>query len=258
MVEKILVDEGTLGKKINEGGPLACSINRVVVLQPSYLPWIGYFEQIARADQFVFLDNVQFTRRDWRNRNKIRTREGWAWLTVPIEQKNRYTQMLKETRIDNSTNWSKKHCESIRLNYSRAPFFEMYYPYFDSVYRKRWEFLLDLCYETTGYLKETLNINTPTYKSSELPVGGVKADLILNICQQMKASHYLTGSLARDYLSKEDFSQKGIDLEYQEYDHPKYSQRYSEFVPNLSLIDLLFNAGDKSLDVIMHTTTKQN
>ena len=252
------MDEGTLGKKKFKGGSLDCSKNRVVVLQPSYLPWIGYFEQMARADQFVFLDDVQFTRRDWRNRNKIRTKEGWAWLTVPIKQKNRYTQLLKETRIDNSTNWNKKHCETIRLNYSRAPFFEMYYPYFDSVYRKSWKFLLDLCYETTGCLKVFLNINTPTSKSSDLLVEGEKADLILNICQRLKASHYLTGSLARDYLSEKDFSQKGIDLEYQEYKHPKYTQRYSGFVPNLSLIDLLFNAGDKSLDVMMHSITKHN
>jgi len=258
VVEKILVDEGTLGKKINEGGPLACSINRVVVLQPSYLPWIGYFEQIARADQFVFLDDVQFTRRDWRNRNKIRTREGWAWLTVPIEQKNRYTQMLKETRIDNSTNWNKKHCESIRLNYSRAPFFEMYYPYFDSVYRKRWEFLLDLCYETTGYLKETLNITTPTSKSSNILTQGAKADLILNLCQQMGATHYLTGVLAKDYLSEKDFFRQGINLEYQKYDHPKYSQRYPGFVPYLSSIDLLFNVGDQCRFVMMNLKTKQS
>ena len=250
------MDEGTLGTKISEGGSVVCPVNRVVALQPSYLPWIGYFEQMERADQFVFLDNVQFTRRDWRNRNKIRTNEGWAWLTVPVQQKNRYTQLLKETRIDNSTNWSKKHCETIRLNYSRAPFFEVYYPYFESIYGKQWEFLLDLCYGTTEYLKEVLNITTPTSKSSNLPLEGAKAGLILNLCQQMGATHYLTGGLARDYLSQEDFSRKGIELEYQEYNHPKYSQRYPGFIPNLSLIDLLFNVGDESLDVLMHSITK--
>ncbi|SVE01367.1 uncharacterized protein METZ01_LOCUS454221, partial [marine metagenome] len=155
-----------------------------------------------------------------------------------------------------STNWNRKHCEAIRLNYSRAPFFEIYYPYFESVYRKRWEFLFDLCYETTLYLKKILNITTPTFKSSDLQVEGAKADLILNICQQMKATHYLTGGLARDYLIEEDFSQKGINLEYQEYDHPEYSQRYPGFVPNLSLIDLLFNVGGKSGDVLMCSITK--
>ena len=258
MVGKILVDEGVMGTKINDGGPMVSQINRLVVLQPSYLPWIGYFEQMTRSDQFIFLDDVQFTRRDWRNRNKIRTKDGWAWLTVPVEQKNRYTQLLKETRIDNSTNWNKKHCEAIRVNYSRAPFFETYYPYFESVYDKQWKFLLDLCYETTGYLKEVLNINTETSRSSDIKVKGAKAERIVDLCQQLNATHYLTGNRARDYLSAQDFSQRGIILEYQEYDHPKYLQRYPGFVPNLSLIDLLFNIGDKSLEVIMEPITKQN
>ena len=255
MVGKIFVDERTLGTKISKGGSVTYPVNRVVILQPSYLPWIGYFEQMERADQFVFLDDVQYTRRDWRNRNKIRTNEGWTWLTVPVQQKNLYTQLLKDTRIDNSTNWSKKHRAAIRFNYSNAPFFENYYPYFDSVYQKRWEFLLDLCYETTGYLKEVLKITTQTFKSSTISVEGGKADRILNLCQKMGATHYLTGGLAHDYLSGDNFSQKGVELEYQEYDHPRYSQQYSGFIPNMSLVDLLFNAGDKSLDVLMNWNT---
>ena len=250
------MDEGALGIKKKKEDAEVFQVNRVVVLQPSYLPWIGYFEQIARADQFVFLDNVQFTRRDWRNRNKIRTSGGWAWLTVPVEQKNRYMQLLKETRIDNTTNWNNKHRESIRLNYSRAPFFDDYYPFFESVYSKKWEFLLDLCYETTEYLKGVLNITTPTSKSSDLPVKGVKADRILSICREMRATHYLTGSLANNYLPKDEFDREEIELEYQEYDHPEYPQRYPGFVPNLSLIDLLFNIGDKSRAVIMSSITK--
>lgn len=253
MVGKILVDEGTLGTEINKEAAVACPVNRVVVLQPSYLPWLGYFEQMARADQFVFLDNVQFTRRDWRNRNKIRTGEGWAWLTIPVEQKNRYTQSLKETRIDNSVNWNKKHREAIRLNYSRTPFFETYYPWFESVYGRQWVFLLDLCYETTEYLMKVLGITTPISKASDLAAMGGKADLILNLCREKKATHYLTGGLARDYLSAEDFRREGIELEYQEYDHPEYPQRYPGFVPNLSVIDLLFNVGDKSRDVLMNS-----
>lgn len=249
------MDEGTLGIKLSEGRSTVHPINRVVVLQPSYLPWIGYFEQMIRADQFVFLDDIQFTRRDWRNRNKIRTSGGWAWLTVPVEQKNRYTQLLKEARVDNSINWKKKHREAIRLNYSRAPFFETYYPYFESVYSKQWEFLIDLCYETTAYLMEALNITTPTSKSSDLSVQGRKADLILNICRKMGATHYLTGSLAHDYLSKEDFSREKIELEYQKYNHPEYPQRYPGFVPYLSLVDILFNVGDKSRDMLTHSIT---
>jgi hypothetical protein len=251
-VGKIFVDERVMGTEISKGALVTSPVNRLVVLQPSYLPWIGYFEQMERADQFIFLDDVQYTRRDWRNRNKIRTNEGWAWLTVPVQQKNHYTQLLKETRIDNSTNWNKKHCSAIRFNYSKAPFFESYYPYFDSIYQKQWEFLVDLCYEIIGYLKEALNINTQTFRSSDFLVEGSKSNRILSLCQKMRATHYLTGNLAHNYLSGVNFSKKGVELEYQEYDHPSYSQQYSGFVPNMSLIDLLFNAGDKSLDVLMN------
>ena len=252
---KIFVDERTLGTEISKGESVAHPENRIVILQPSYLPWIGYFEQMARADQFVFLDDVQYTRRDWRNRNKIRTNEGWAWLTVPVKQKNLYTQLLKETRIDNSTNWNKKHCSAIRFNYSNAPFFENYYPYFDSIYQKQWDFLLDLCCETTEYFKEALNITTQTFRSSDFSVDGTKADRILNLCKKMRATHYLTGGLAQGYLSEKNFSKKGVKLEYQKYDHPIYAQQYSGFIPNLSLVDLLFNAGDKSLDVLLNWNT---
>ena len=228
---------------------------KIAVSQSNYIPWKGYFDLIATVDEFILYDDVQYTKNDWRNRNKIRTNEGWTWLTVPVQQKNLYTQLLKDTRIDNSTNWSKKHRAAIRFNYSNAPFFENYYPYFDSVYQKRWEFLLDLCYETTGYLKEVLKITTQTFKSSTISVEGVKADRILNLCQKMGATHYLTGGLAHDYLSGDNFSQNGVELEYQEYDHPRYSQQYSGFIPNMSLVDLLFNAGDKSLDVLMNWNT---
>ena len=115
--------------------------------------------------------------------------------------------------------------------------------------------MLDLCYETTGYLKEVLNITTQTFKSSDFSVEGVKAERILNLCQKMGATHYLTGALAHDYLSGINFAKNGVKLEYQEYDHPSYSQQYLGFISNLSLVDLLFNAGDKSLAVLMNWNT---
>ena len=116
--------------------------------------------------------------------------------------------------------------------------------------------MLDLCYETIQYLKDVLKIKTPTYKSSDFLIKEVKENLILSICRQMEATHYLTGNLARNYLSEENFSREGISLEYQEYDHPKYSQRYPGFVPNLSLIDLLFKVGDQCRFVMMNSITK--
>lgn len=223
---------------------------RVSILQPSYLPWLGYFDLMSRADTFVFLDDVQFTRRDWRNRNKIRTREGWAWLTVPVVQKNRFAQKLCETRIDNSIPWKRKHLESLRVHYARAPYFDLYFPYFDSLYNRPWDSLGDLCFETLGYLKECLKIETPTLKSSELEVGEAKAEKIICLCRRLGATHYLSGDAGQSYLSPDDFKRQGITLEFHQYRHPEYGQRFPGFVPYLSVIDLLFNHGDRSLEIL--------
>jgi len=223
---------------------------RLSILQPSYLPWLGFFDQMIRADTFIFLDDVQFTRRDWRNRNKIRTREGWAWLTVPVLQKSQFKQSLKETRIDNSVPWRRKHKEAIRANYGQAPFFDLYFPALESVYNKHWDFLLDLCFETLQILQAALNIKTLTLKASEMEMEAVKGERILAICRKLDATHYLTGDAAMNYLSEEEFRQNGITLETQNYQHPVYKQRYPGFVPHLSVIDLLFNVGEQSQAVL--------
>lgn len=223
---------------------------RLSILQPSYLPWLGFFDQMNRADTFVFLDDVQFTRRDWRNRNKIRTPEGWAWLTVPVLQKSRFKQSLKETRIDNSAPWRRKHKEAIRAHYGQAPFFDLYFPALESVYNRPWDFLLDLCFETLSILQAALNIKTLTVKASEMEMEAVKGERIRAICRKLDATHYLTGDAAADYLIEDEFRQNGIVLEMQNYQHPVYKQRYPGFVPHLSVIDLLFNRGEQSQAIL--------
>jgi len=229
---------------------------RLSILQPSYLPWLGFFDQMQRADTFVFLDDVQFTRRDWRNRNKIRTPNGWSWLTVPVLQKSRFKQLLKDTRIDNSAPWRRKHGDAIRAHYAHAPYFDLYFPALESVYNKRWDFLLDLCFETLGILQEALGIDVSLLKASEIGIESAKKEKILALCQTLKASHYLTGDASMDYLCQDDFDRLGIVLEMQNYRHPSYHQRYPGFVPYLSIIDLLFNEGELSLAILSGTTQK--
>ncbi len=229
---------------------------RLSILQPSYLPWLGFFDQMHRADTFVFLDDVQFTRRDWRNRNKIRTPEGWSWLTVPVLQKNRFRQLLKDTHIDNSVPWARKHRDAIRSHYAKALFFDLYFPALESVYNKRWDFLLDLCYETLGILQEALGINVSILKASEMGIESAKEEKILGLCKKLEPSHYLAGDASADYLRPEAFDQLGIALEMQNYRHPSYRQRYPGFVPYLSVIDLLFNEGERSLAVLSGTDSK--
>jgi hypothetical protein len=217
------------------------------------LPWLGFFEQMHRSDQFVLYDDVQFTRRDWRNRNRVRVLEGSVWLTVPVIQKNKYEQSLLETKIDNSTSWKRKHLETIRCHYSKTPFFDLHFPWCEKVFNSEWNFLLDLSFETIQYLKGELKINTPLLRSSELGEPGNKTERLVSICKQLGATQYLSGESARNYISEKDFSDQGIELEYQEYQHPEYPQRYEGFVPFLSTIDLLFNCGDKSMEFLKQT-----
>ena len=223
---------------------------RVTILQPSYLPWLGFFEQMSRSDKFVLLDDVQYTRRDWRNRNRIRVKEDWIWMTVPVIQKNKFDQTLIETRIDNSAGWRKKHLETLRLHYCKTPYFEDYFAGCRRIYEKDWEFLFDLCLETITFLKEGFGIDTPLLRSSELKTSGTRTERLLSICNKLGATHYLTGDAASAYISEKDFSSKGIELEYQNYEHPVYPQRYPGFVPRLSAVDLLFNCGEQSLNIL--------
>ena len=223
---------------------------RVTILQPSYLPWLGFFEQMSRSDKFVLLDDVQYTRRDWRNRNRIRVKEGWAWLTVPVLQKSKFSQSLLETRIDNSVAWRKKHLETLRLHYCKAPFFADYFPLCQQVYEKDWTYLLDLCLGTIELIKQGLGIETLILRSSELETSGEKTERLLSICRALQATHYLSGDAGSNYISETDFASQGIALEYQDYTHPVYSQRYPGFVSHLSAIDLLFNFGKESLNIL--------
>ena len=226
----------------------------VAILQPSYLPWLGYFDLMSRVDTFVYLDDVQFTRRDWRNRNKIRTAEGWAWMTVPVEQKSKFAQLLKDTRIDNSSNWRRKHRESLRQHYSRAAYFDSYFPYFNSIYNKDWKYLLDLCYETNDYLQKQLGISTTILQSSKLETSTTKMKKIISICKELKATEYLSGDAGRNYLSEVEFQQSGIELQYHDYQHPEYRQRYPRYIPYLSVVDLLFNHGEQSAGILKRTS----
>jgi hypothetical protein len=223
---------------------------RVTILQPSYLPWLGFFEQMSRSDKFVLLDDVQYTRRDWRNRNRVRVKDGWAWLTVPVLQKSRYSQSILETCIDNSVPWRKKHLQTLRLHYSKSPFFADYFPRCQKIYEKEWTFLFDLCLEMIHLIKEGMGIETPLLRSSELKTSGEKTQRLISICRELGATHYLSGEAGSNYISEEDFSRQGIVLEYQDYVHPVYPQRYPDFVSHLSAIDLLFNCGKKSLGIM--------
>jgi len=224
----------------------------VSINQPAYLPWLGYFHRIALSDTHVILDHVQFEKNSFINRNKIRAKEGWVLLTVPVETKGKFGSLpIHEVEIARNINWQKKHLTSIILNYRKAPFFNEYFPFLESVYSKKWNKLSQLLNEINLYLLKCLGINKKILYSSQLNVADRKSDLVLNICRQLEATTYFSGSLGRNYLQREKFDQHKISILFQDYQHPVYEQVYQGFEPFMSIIDLLFNHGKKSLEILI-------
>ncbi len=221
---------------------------KVAIHQPQYLPWLGYFDKMDRADVFVLLDDVQYKKNEWQNRNKIRNAEGWQWLTVPVLYE--FGQLLKDVRIDGRQPWRNKHLKGLELNYSRAPYFKEYLPFFSDTFNREWEFLADVNIHFIRYLKETLGIGAELIRSSSLGVGTGKTERLVDICEKLKADTYVSGAGGDDYLDKERFRKSGIALEFQAYSHPGYSQIFNGFYPHMSVVDLLFCCGGKSLDII--------
>ena len=216
--------------------------------QPQYLPWLGYFDKMDQADVFVFLDDTQFKKNEWQNRNRIKTGQGWQWLTVPVI--HHLGQEIREVQINNSIRWRHKHTQSLRQNYGKAPHFDRYWPFFEETFQRQWTSLSELnVYVATGIARE-LGIDTTVAVSSELGKQGEATEALIAICRKVGADVYLSGQGGRGYVEAKRFEEEGIVLRYQEYEHPVYPQRFGEFVPRLSVIDLLFNAGPESLDMI--------
>jgi hypothetical protein len=230
---------------------------RVVILQPGYLPWLGFFEQLKRADVFVIYDDVQFDRRGWRNRNRIKSPDGPVWITVPVIQKGRFGEEVCEVRIDNDRNWRRKHIESIRRFYRRAPYFEHYFTPISREIEKQNEKLVDLDISLIYLLARCIGEPESKFRrSSEMEIGGGKTTRLLNICKALNADEYYTGAAAKDYFDMKPFDDAGIRVEFQDYRHPVYPQLFGDFVPYLSIIDLLFNTGPDADEIIDAGTQK--
>ena len=228
----------------------------LAVLQPGYLPWLGFFDQVLRSDVFVVYDDVQFDKHGWRNRNRVKSPTGPVWLTVPILHKGLGWQKILDVKINNETNWARKHLNTIRQLYARAPFIDRYYPDLELVLTQPWEQLIDLDLELIRLLCGWLKVDTAIVRSSELAIEGDRSERLLHFCRHFGVQRYLSGSSARDYLDVGLFSANGIEVEWQDYAHPVYPQLHGEFVPYLSVIDLLFNCGDESRRVIEQQTVE--
>jgi len=218
--------------------------------QPVYLPWLGLFHKIALADHFVYFDDVQYQTRDWNNRNKIKTASGDIWLTVPVLSKNHFETKVKDVLINNDIPWRRKHFNSITLAYRKARYFDKYLGFFEEVYARDWEKLSDLNEYMLKSFLTMLNIQVDYSRLSDDSFSSRKSDLVLDMCRKLKADLYIFGALGKDYADRESFQKAGIEVYFQDYQHPVYEQLHGEFIPNMSIIDLLFNHGDKSLEIL--------
>ena len=179
---------------------------KAVILQPMYLPWMGYFGMIDIADVFVFYDDVQFSNQSWQQRNRIKTNNGVVWLTVPV-LKN-FGQKINEVKINNSTNWRKKHLKTIKYSYSKAPYFKDYKDIFEEIYDKEWEYLCELDIHIIKTISEILGLKTKFILSSELNVEGKKTDRLINVLKKINATEYISGPSAKAYIEPEKFKKE--------------------------------------------------
>lgn len=218
----------------------------LVVLQPGYLPWLGFFDQMRRADVFVYYDDVQYDKHGWRNRNRIKSPAGPHWLTVPVRHHRLGQPRILEVEIDTRTPWARKHLGTLRQFYAKAPAFAQRLPEIEELLTRPWTHIVDLDMAVVGMMAGWLQIETPTYRSSALGVEGEQSERLLRLCQHFGATCYLSGSAARDYLDVALFEQHGVRVAWQDFQHPVYPQQFQEFVPYLSALDLLLNCGDDS------------
>jgi hypothetical protein len=220
--------------------------------QPVYLPWLGLFHKIEVADLFIIYDDVPYTRYLWYNRNKILGPNGPIQLTVPIRRGRPEGMTHAEVLIDHTQNWRQKHWRSIEHAYRMSPHYASYSPALRSIYETEWEHLMELNLAQLRLFNEWLNIRTPIRLASEYPFEGEKAERALNMSVQLGAHALLFGANGREYADVEAFAARGVAALFQDYVHPSYSQhRAGPFHPLMSIIDLVFNHGSESRNILL-------
>jgi hypothetical protein len=226
----------------------------VAILQSSYVPWKGYFDLMGSVDEFILYDDVQYTRRDWRNRNRFKSPAGARWLTIPIQVKGRYLQRIDETVVSEH-DWAQRHWSTMMTWYGRAPFFERYRSILEDAYLNMGEHRLSLINRHfLELLAGLLGIETPIRWSTEYKGRGNKTERLLSICEQAGATRYLSGPAARDYLEEDRFRASGVELAWMSYDgYREYAQLYPPFDHHVSVLDLLFNVGEEAPTYMLGT-----
>jgi WbqC-like protein family len=232
---------------------------KIAIHQPEFLPWLGFFYKMSLAEKYIVLDHVQFKKRYFENRNKILSPQGGeSWVSVPIISKGRYTQAINDVEIDNSHQWRKKFLASLEHYYGKSKYFHKYFEELRAIVGSfAGNRLVELNLSFIHFFRKHLNISCPLHFSSEIIGPNWEhrgSDLILHLCLWANADVYLCGPSGKDYLNLEEFSKRGIAIEWIEFQHPSYAQLSNNFIPYMSTLDLLFNHGEKSADILMAYT----
>ncbi|WP_066152885.1 WbqC family protein [Aliarcobacter cryaerophilus] len=220
-------------------------MKKIAILQSNYIPWKGYFDMINTVDEFIFYDEVQYTKNDWRNRNKIKTSQGIQWLTIPVRQNN-INQLINETKVSDK-NWGKKHWKTLIQNYSKAKYFKEYKDIFEELYLNcNEEYLSQINYKFIFAINKILEINTKLRWSNEFKLFGEKTEKIISICKNCNADIYLSGPAAKDYFNLELAKKENLKVEWMDYSkYSEYPQLFGDFEHKVTILDLIFNTGPK-------------
>jgi hypothetical protein len=228
----------------------------VAAHQPNFIPWLGYFDKMRKADLFIVVDHVQMERQSYQNRVRIKTGEGERWITVPVIQESRAERII-DKRIDNSRagrfRWGRKMFLTLKYSYQAAPHFRDYEAGLRDIFEANWDRLADLNGRLIEFCREALDIRTPMLASSTLNIAGAKSEMVLNMCREAGADVYLAGyGASREYLDVPAFERAGIQVVWQDFRHPRYPQHPARgaFIPNLSAFDMIFNCGPRSPEVL--------
>tara|TARA_Y100001936_G_scaffold34250_1_gene32301 strand:- start:20585 stop:21292 length:708 start_codon:yes stop_codon:yes gene_type:complete len=221
----------------------------IMIRQPGYMPNIGFFKKIEYSDIFVFLDDTQFSKDSFDNRNKIKTKSNSKWISVPLKRPV-FKKKLNQVMISYDTDWIKSHTDLIYQNYKDAPYFSSYWNEIKKILEQKSNLLIDLNLNLISYFLKILQINTTTIKSSELKITKTKTQRLIDICAQLNASCYISGIGGKNYVDESLFKNSDIKLTYENSIHPNYNQIHGNFMKNMSIIDLIFNEGEKSSEIL--------
>lgn len=228
-------------------------MKKVIITQSNYIPWKGYFDNIAQCDVFVVYDDMQYTKRDWRNRNYIKTAQGLKWLTIPVEVKGKYFQSINQTIISEA-DWNVSHCMQLKQNYNKAPYFKEFYPWVEELYKcATFKTLTEINVHFLKAICTFFGVQTIFLDSRDFNLVNGKTERLVSICKEISATHYYTGPSARNYMDESLFLQENIQVTYFNYsDYDEYPQLFPPFEHSVCIWDLIFNKGHNSKKFLKH------